>query len=137
MANRLRRRTSDQTVLGSNPAVAAALSPWTRLFTPIVPRRSLHISFYSLSGHPCKIYTGKKKKKMAKSTSLFHKGCVVKNWTTFEGVYFNNGMEQTKKKIDMYKQCCLEKKVSYLQESQNAIVSSMSDLRQEAPKCVS
>ena len=53
------------------------------------------------------------------------------------GVYFNNGMEQTKKKIDMYKQCCLEKKVSYLQESQNAIVSSMSDLRQEAPKCVS
>ena len=46
MANRLRRRTSDQTVLGSNPAMAAALSPWTRLFTPIVPRRSLHISFY-------------------------------------------------------------------------------------------
>ena len=39
-------QTSDQTVLGSNPAVAAALSPWTRLFTPIVPRRSLHISFY-------------------------------------------------------------------------------------------
>ena len=46
VANRLRRRTSDQTVLGSNPGVAAALSPWTRLFTPIVPRRSLHISFY-------------------------------------------------------------------------------------------
>ena len=46
VANRLRRRTSDQMVLGSNPAVAAALSPWTRLFTPIVPRRSLHISFY-------------------------------------------------------------------------------------------
>ena len=46
VANRLRRRTSDQTVLGSNPAVAAALSPWTRLSTPIVPRRSLHISFY-------------------------------------------------------------------------------------------
>ena len=46
VANRLRRRTSDQTVLGSNPAAAAALSPWTRLFTPIVPRRSLHISFY-------------------------------------------------------------------------------------------
>ena len=40
VANRLRRRTSDQTVLGSNPAVAAALSPCTRLFTPIVPRRS-------------------------------------------------------------------------------------------------
>ena len=33
VAIRLRRRTSDQTVLGSNPAVAAALSPWTRLFT--------------------------------------------------------------------------------------------------------
>ena len=31
MANRLRRRTSDQTVLGSNPAVAAALSPWTSI----------------------------------------------------------------------------------------------------------
>ena len=29
VANRLRRRTSDQTVVGSNPAVAAALSPWT------------------------------------------------------------------------------------------------------------
>ena len=42
-----------------------------------------------------------------------------------------------RKKIDMYKQGCLEKKVSYLQESQNAIVGSMSDLRQEAPKCVS
>ena len=70
MANRLRRRTSDQTVLGSNPAVAAALSPWTRLFTPIVPRRSLHISFYQLSGHPCKIYTGKKKKKFSPNYSL-------------------------------------------------------------------
>ena len=46
VANRLRRRTSDQTVFGSNPAVAAALTPWTRLFTPIVPRRSLNISFY-------------------------------------------------------------------------------------------
>ena len=46
VANRLRCRTSDQTVLGSNLAVAAALSPWTRLFTPVVPRRSLHISFY-------------------------------------------------------------------------------------------
>ena len=45
VANRLRRRTSDQTVLGSNPAVAAALSPWTRLFTPIVSRRNLHTSF--------------------------------------------------------------------------------------------
>ena len=29
VANQLRRRTSDQTVLGTNPAVAAALSPWT------------------------------------------------------------------------------------------------------------
>ena len=46
VANRLRRRTSDQMVLGSNPALAAALSPRARLFTPIVPRRSLHISFY-------------------------------------------------------------------------------------------
>ena len=45
VANRLRRRTLDQTVLGSNPAVAAVLSPWTRLYTPFVPRRSLHISF--------------------------------------------------------------------------------------------
>ena len=72
VANRLRRRTSDQTVLGSNPAVAAALSPWTRLFTPIVPRRSLHISFYLLSGHPCKIYTGKKKKKNYYEKESFH-----------------------------------------------------------------
>ena len=38
------------------------MSPWTRLFTPIFPRRSLYISFYWPSGHPCKIYTGKKKK---------------------------------------------------------------------------
>ena len=71
VANRLRRRTSDQTVLGSNPAVAAALSPWTRLYTPIVPRRSLHISFYKLSGHPCKIYTGKKKKKKKKTLRTY------------------------------------------------------------------
>ena len=42
-----------------------------------------------------------------------------------------------RKKIDIYEQCCLEKKVSYLQESQNAIVGSMFDLHQEAPKCVS
>ena len=71
MANRLRRRTSDQTVLGSNPAVAAVLSPWTRLFTPIVPRRSLHISFYQLSGHPCKICTGTgKKKKKSESSNV-------------------------------------------------------------------
>ena len=62
VANQLWRQTSDQTVLGSNLAVAAALSPWTRLFTPIVPRRSLHISFYLLSAI-LKIYTGKKKKK--------------------------------------------------------------------------
>ena len=27
------------------------------------------------------------------------KACAVKNWTTFEGVYFNNGMEQTKKDL--------------------------------------
>ena len=46
VANRLRRRTSDQTVLGSNPAVATALSPWTKLFTSIVPRSNFHISFY-------------------------------------------------------------------------------------------
>ena len=72
LRNRLRRRTSDQTVLGSNPAVAAALSPWTRLFTPIVPRRSLHISFYELSGHSCKIYTAKKKKKKKKKKEWRH-----------------------------------------------------------------
>ena len=36
----------NSSVVGSNPALAAALSPWTRLFTPTVPRRSLHISFY-------------------------------------------------------------------------------------------
>ena len=43
-----------------NLNLAAALSYWTRLFTPIVPRRSLHISFYQLSGHRRKIKTGKK-----------------------------------------------------------------------------
>ena len=67
MANQLWRQTSDQTVLGSNLAVAAALSPWTRLFTPIVPRRSLHISFYLLSAI-LKIYTGKKKKKIGRKS---------------------------------------------------------------------
>ena len=45
----LRRRTLDQTVLGSNPAVAAALSPWTRLFTPIVPRRREAFTLASIS----------------------------------------------------------------------------------------
>ena len=63
MANRLRRRTSDQTVLGSNPAVAAALSPWSRLFTPIVQRRSLHISFISYLAILVKYILAKKKKK--------------------------------------------------------------------------
>ena len=63
MANRLRRRTSDQTVLGSNPAVAAALSPWTRLFTPIVPRRSLHINYLAIL---VKYILAKKKKKKKK-----------------------------------------------------------------------
>ena len=71
VANRLRRRISDQTVLGSNPAVADALSLWTRLFTPIVPRKSLHISFYLLSGHPCKIYTGKK------NHCILHTQCIL------------------------------------------------------------
>ena len=33
-------------IFAGTPAVAAALSPWKRLFTPIVLRRSLHISFY-------------------------------------------------------------------------------------------
>ena len=65
------------------------------------------------------------------------KACAVKHWTTFEGVYISKMVWSRRKKMDMYKQCCLEKKVSYLQESQNAIVGSMSDLRQEAPKCVS
>ena len=60
VGNRLRRRTSDQTVLGSNPAMAAALSAWTRLFTPIVPRRSFHISFYSYLTILVKLYWQKK-----------------------------------------------------------------------------
>ena len=54
-AQKENRRRSGQSVTasdfgsngpGSNPAVSVALSPWTKLFTPIVPRRSLHISFY-------------------------------------------------------------------------------------------
>ena len=88
VANRLRRRTSDQTVLGSNPAVAVALSPWTRLFTPIVPRRSLHTSFYKLSGHPCKIYTGKKKKVTlfpAQSSDLPSAIESEENWAHMDG----------------------------------------------------
>ena len=36
----------------------------------------------------------------------------------------------------MYEQCCHEKKVSYLQDSQSAIVGDMSDLGHEAQKCV-
>ena len=41
------------------------------------------------------------------------------------------------KKIDMHKQSCLEKKVSYLQDSQTPLSAGMSDLGQETPKCVS
>ena len=63
MANRLRRRTSDQTVLGSNPAVAAALSPWTRLFTPIVPRRTFTLASISYLAILVKYISKKKKKK--------------------------------------------------------------------------
>ena len=54
--------------------------------------------------------TGQKGKTKIKLEPInISKACAVKNWTTFEGVYFNNGMEQIKK-IDMYKQCCQEKK---------------------------
>ena len=42
-----------------------------------------------------------------------------------------------KKKFDLYKQCCHEEKVSYLQDSQNAIVGGVSNFGHEAPKCVS
>ena len=42
MANRLRRRTSDQTVLGSNPAVAAALSPWMTLYSHCPKEKPSH-----------------------------------------------------------------------------------------------
>ena len=70
-------------------------------------------------------------------TFVLAKACAAKNSTTFEGVYFNNGMEQLKKKKDTYKQCCLGKNVSHLQDSQNAIVGGMSDLHHEASKCVS
>ena len=65
MANRLRRRTSDQTVLGSrsNPAVAAALSPWTRLFTPIVPREAFTLASISYLAILVKYILEKKKKK--------------------------------------------------------------------------
>ena len=59
------------------------------------------------------------------------KACAVKNWTTFEGVYFNKGMEQMKTwYVQSCKQCCHEKKVSYmyLQDSQNAIVGGISNL---------
>ena len=76
VANRLRRRTSDQTVLGSNPAVAAALSPWTRLFTPIVPRRREAFALASISYLAILVKyilakkKKKKKKKLAQVSSL-------------------------------------------------------------------
>ena len=43
------------------------------------------------------------------------------------------------KVFELLKQCCHEKKVGYLQNSQNAIVNvgGMSDLGHEAPKSVS
>ena len=62
LANRLRRRTSDQTVLRSNPAVAAALSPWTRLFTPIVPRKAFTLASISYLAILVKYILAKKRK---------------------------------------------------------------------------
>ena len=66
-------KKTDQTVLGSNPAVAAALSPWTRLFTPIVPRRSLHISFYLAI--LVKYILAKKKSRLKRLVVFFRKSC--------------------------------------------------------------
>ena len=64
--NRLRRRTTDQTVLGSNPAVAAALSPWTRLFTPIVQGEAFTFASISYLAILVKYILAKKKKKKNK-----------------------------------------------------------------------
>ena len=61
VANRLRRRTSDQTILGSNPAVAAALSPWTRLFTPISQGEAFTLASISYLAILVKYILAKKK----------------------------------------------------------------------------
>ena len=63
VANRLRRRTSDQTVLGSNPAVAAALSPWTRLLLPLSQGEAFTLASISYLAILVKYILAKKKKK--------------------------------------------------------------------------
>ena len=63
VANRLRRRTSDQTVLGSNPAVAAALSPWTRLYTPSSQGEAFTLASISYLAILVKYILAKKKTK--------------------------------------------------------------------------
>ena len=66
VANRLRRRTSDQTVLGSNPAVAAALSPWTRLLLPLSQGEAFTLASISYLAILVKYILAKKKKKKKK-----------------------------------------------------------------------
>ena len=76
VANRLRRRTSDQTVLGSNPAVAAALSPWTRLFTPIIVSQGEAFTLASISYLAILVkYILAKKKKMSAFVFVFVRVC--------------------------------------------------------------
>ena len=82
MANRLRRRTSDQTVLGSNPAVAAELSPWTSLFTPNVPRRSLFtLASLSYMAILVNYILAKKKKELWKMLKFGSSSRLLKNPT--------------------------------------------------------
>ena len=73
VANRLRRRTSDQTVLGSNPAVAAALSPWARLFTPLSQGEAFTLASISYLAILVKYILAKKKKK---KKTPGHSNCV-------------------------------------------------------------
>ena len=62
VANRLRRRTSDQMVLGSNPAVAAALSPWTRSLLPLSQGEAFTLASISYLAILVKYILAKKKR---------------------------------------------------------------------------
>ena len=64
MANRLRRWTSDQTVLGSNPAVAAALSPWDKAsLLPLSQGEAFTLASISYLAILVKYILAKKKKR--------------------------------------------------------------------------
>ena len=88
MANRLRRRTSDQTVLGSNPAVAAALSPWTGSLLPLSQGEAFTVASIGYLAILVKYILAKKKNIWTRPVKivLVFQGLSARSVTRFLGI---------------------------------------------------